>query len=451
LVDAGRSRALDRCASLDRSWIVQETARTGSGVVLNSGRVLPADFWRLWGAATISSIGDGVRFAALPLLAAGLTRDPQSVSLVAAAAGLPWLVFGLPAGALVDRWDRKRVLWGVDFGRTAVVGLLAAAVASDLATVPLLTAAAFLLGSAHTLADSAAQAALPAMVPAAHLERANGRLYAGMLAAGGFAGPPLGGVLFGVAAPLPFGFDAVTFLAAALLALGLRADLAVPAAATTSGTGEPAGRFGIRAQIAEGVRWLWRHRELRAMCLLLTLWNLVENAILAVPVLWALEVLRLPKPAYGVLLTGLAAAGVLGSLLADPLGRTFGAGRGIAASLWATVLAYLGLGLTSHGVVGFALLGLVGAAAMVWNVLTASFRQAVVPGRLQGRVNSVYRGASWGVIPIGAALGGAAADHLGLRTPFLLGAALLAVAGTVGLPRLGTARLAQARAEATQA
>jgi MFS family permease len=411
--------------------------------VRSRGRLLPADFWRLWGAATISGVGDGVRFAALPLLAAGLTRNPQLVSLVAAAAGLPWLLLALPAGALVDRWDRKRVLWGVDLGRAVVAGLLALAVAGGLATVPLLIVAAFLLGSGETLSDSAAQAALPGVVPAAHLERANGRLYAGIVVAGGFAGPPLGSVLFAAAAAVPFGFDSVTFLVAALLALGLRADLTVPAATEPA---MPAGRF--RAQIAEGVRWLWRHRELRAMCLLLTLWNLVENAIFAILVLWALELLRLPGAGYGVLLTGLAAGGVLGSLLADRLGRSFGTGRSVAAALWGTVLAYAGLGLTSHAAVAFVLLAVVGAAAMVWNVLTASFRQAVVPGRLQGRINSVYRGATWGVIPIGAALGGAAADHLGLRAPFLLSAALLAVANGVGLPHLSTARLARARAEA---
>jgi len=187
------------------------------------------------------------------------------------------------------------------------------------------------------------------------------------------------------------------------------------------------------------------------MCLLLTVWNLVENAVFGILVLWALEVLRLPQAAYGVLLAGLAAGGVAGSLLTDRIGRALGVGRAIALSLWASVLAYAGMGLASHGAVGFALLALVGAAAMVGNVLTASFRQAVVPGRLQGRINSVYRGATWGVIPIGAALGGAAADHLGLRTPFLFGAALLAVAGALGLSHLRTARLAQARATATQA
>jgi predicted MFS family arabinose efflux permease len=408
------------------------------------GRRLPADFWRLWAAATVSGVGDGVRAAALPLLAAGLTRDPQLVSLVAAAAGLPWLLFALPAGALVDRWDRKRVLWGVDFGRAAVMGALAVVVVIGHASIPLLLVFAFLLGSAQTLFDSAAQAALPAVVPGPLLERANGRLYAGMMVAGGFAGPPLGGVLFAVAAAVPFGVDAVSFLAAALLALSLRTDLAVPATA-----GAPAQR--LAGQIREGLQWLWRHPQLRAMCLLLTVWNLVENAVFAILVLWALEVLRLPQAAYGVLVAGLAAGGVLGSLLADRLGQALGAGLAIAASLWVSVLAYAGMGLTSHGTVGFALLALVGAAAMVWNVLTASFRQAVVPGRLQGRINSVYRGATWGVIPIGAALGGAAADHLGLRTPFLLGAALLAVAGAIGLPHLRSARLAQARATTTQA
>ena len=405
-------------------------------------RALPADFWRLWTAASICGIGDGVRWAALPLLAAGLTRDPREVSLVAVAAGLPWLLLALPAGALVDRWDRKRTLWAVDFARAAVMGLLAAAVATDHATIPLLLAAAFLLGSAETLFDSAAQAALPAVVPAADLERANGRLYAGLVVGGAFAGPPLGGVLFALAVAAPFGFDGASFLVAALVALGLRADLRVPAG------GQPPAR--LRAQIAEGLRWLWRHRELRAMCVLLTFWNLVENAVFAILVLWALEVLRLPNALYGVLLAGLAVGGVLGSLLADRLGRTLGVGRSIAASLWVSVAAYAGLGVTRNGATAFALLALIGAGAMVWNVLSASFRQAVVPSRLQGRVNSVYRGASWGVIPIGAALGGVAADHLGLRAPFLLAAAVLAVAGAAGLPHLRTARLAGARAGAAE-
>jgi len=176
--------------------------------VPNRGHLLPADFWRLWSAATISSIGNGVRLTALPLLAAGLTRDPQSVSLVAAAGGLPWLLFALPAGALVDRWDRKRVLWGADFARTALVGLLALAVASGLSSVPLLATAAFLLGSAETLFANAAQATVAVVVPRAYLEHANGRLYAGELVAGVFVGPPLGGVLFAMAAAVPFAVDA---------------------------------------------------------------------------------------------------------------------------------------------------------------------------------------------------------------------------------------------------
>jgi MFS family permease len=162
-------------------------------------------------------------------------------------------------------------------------------------------------------------------------------------------------------------------------------------------------------------------------------------------------VLRLPEATYGVLLAGLAVGGVVGSLLADRLGRSLGAGRAIGLSLWGSVLAYAGLGLTTNGIVGFVLLALIGAAAMVWNVLTASFRQAVVPGRLQGRINSVYRGAAWGVIPIGAALGGTVADQLGLRAPFLLAANVLAAAGAVGLPHLRTARLARARIATTEA
>jgi MFS family permease len=214
--------------------------------VPNSRRGLPADFWRLWSAATISGIGNGVRLTALPLLAADLTRDPQSVSLVAAAGGLPWLLLALPAGALVDRWDRKRVLWGADFARAALVALLALVVAGGLASVPLLGAAAFLLGSAETLFANAAQATVAVVVPHSQLEHANGRLYAGELGAGVFVGPPLGGVLFAIAAAVPFAIDATTFLVAALLAVSLRTDLAVP----VTGTQQRARRF--RAQIAEG-------------------------------------------------------------------------------------------------------------------------------------------------------------------------------------------------------
>jgi predicted MFS family arabinose efflux permease len=375
-------------------------------VTVKRRRELSADFWRLWTASSVSSVGDGVR-----------------------------------AAALVDRWDRKRTLWGVDLGRAAVMSSLAAAVATHRAGIPMLLVAAFLLGTGQTLADSAAQAALPAVVPPTGLEAANGRMYAGMVIGGAFAGPPLGSAMFAVAAAVPFGFDAASFLIAALLAVSVRADLAVRDAA--------APVRGMRRQIGEGLRWLWSHRELRAMCILLTVWNLVENAVFAVLVLWALEVLRLPAPLYGVLLAGLASGGVAGSLLAGRLAGVLGAGGAIATSLWVTATAYAGLAFTSNGAVAFALLALIGGAAMVWNVLSASFRQTVVPSRLQGRVNSIYRGASWGVISVGAALGGLLADRLGLRAPFLLAAAVVVVAGALGLPWLRTARLAAARAMAT--
>jgi hypothetical protein len=235
----------------------------------------------------------------------------------------------------------------------------------------------------------------------------------------------LGGLLFVLAAAAPFGFDAATFLVAAVLVASLRADLSVAA-------GEAPARRGLRVEIAEGLGWLWRHPELRAMCVLLTLWNLLENALLAIVVLYALEVLRLPEASYGLLLAGLAV----------------GTGASLAAALWATVAAYTGMGLTSHGVVAFALLALAGAAAFVWNVLTVSFRQAVIPARLLGRVSSAFRFATWGVMAPGAALGGLAARLLGLRAPFLLSAGLLALVGVLTLPRLGNDRLAQARAAA---
>jgi predicted MFS family arabinose efflux permease len=166
----------------------------------------------------------------------------------------------------------------------------------------------------------------------------------------------------------------------------------------------------------------------------------------AILVLWALETLKMPAAGYGLLYAALAVGGVVGSMVAVRVGRLLGTGRAITGCATLTVLAYAGLGLTSRPAVAIGLMALVGLAAFVWNVLTASFRQAVVPIGMQGRVSSVYRFATWGAVAVGAVWGGAVAGSLGPRAPFLLAALGLAAASVVGLPWLTNARLAKARA-----
>jgi MFS family permease len=178
-----------------------------------AGRGLGAGFARLWAAAAISNVGDGIYATALPLLAASLTRDPFAVSLVTFGEWLPWLLFGLVSGALLDRWERRRVMWTVDAARFAVVGALAAAVVLDRASIALLAAAGFLLGTGQTLVDTAQHSIVPALVSRdpARLERANGRLQGTQIVANQFVGPPAGGFLFSLAAWIPLAVDAVSF------------------------------------------------------------------------------------------------------------------------------------------------------------------------------------------------------------------------------------------------
>ncbi|KQS59515.1 hypothetical protein ASG36_00050 [Geodermatophilus sp. Leaf369] len=390
------------------------------------GERLSADFWRLWGAGVVSRLGGGMQSAAGPLLAATLTRDPRLVALVSVSAGLPWLLFALHTGALADRWDRRRTMVVCDLVSATLLAALAVLVLLDGAGLWVLCAVAFAAATVSTLFDSASQAALPSIVPTPLLGAANSRLYTGVVLTGLFAGPPLGSWLFTQAPAVPFAANAVSFVGSALLVAAIRRRFT---AAERSGT-----RIGT--EIAEGVRWLWQHRQLRALVVLLTAWNLTETAYLGILVLYGLEVLGLPASGYGVLLTGVAVGGVLGALAAPRVERRIGTGTTIAGTVGLTVLGTVVLSVTREPVVAVVALGVVGLAAFAFNVVSVSYRQAVVPDRLQGRVSSAYRFATWGVAPVGAGLGGVAAAAFGVPAVFVGAAVVLTAAGAVVLPRL---------------
>lgn len=392
---------------------------------------LGADFWRLWSAAVVSRLGGGVASSGLPLLAATLTRDPRQIALVSVFAGLPWLLLALHTGALADRWDRRRTMWLCDLASAAIWAGLAVGVLGGSASLAALCAAAFAASTVSTLFDSANQAALPSLVDRDRLSTANSRLYVGTVMAGLFLGPPLGSWLFVAQPAVPFAVDAVTFLGSAALVFAIRTRLR---AAAPSGT-------SLSREIDEGVRWLWAHRQLRSLVVLLTVWNLTETATIGVLVLYALERLQLAPSAYGLLITGVAVGGVLGAWLAPRLERWVGTGTLVLATVALTVLADVGLALTRSGPVAGALLGVVGFAAFAFNVVSVSYRQSVVPDELQGRVSSAYRFATWGINPVGAATGGFVAAGAGLPAVFWGAAAVLALAGAATARQLTDAQL----------
>jgi MFS family permease len=292
---------------------------------------LPGDFWRVCVAAVVSHLGSGTSGTASALLAASLTRDPRAVALVAVCSGLPWLLFALHTGALADRWDRKRAMWLCDLASAAQFALLALTVVSGRANLLVLCAVAFGTATVSTLFDSASQAALPSLVPVPSLDRANSRFYSGTVLTGLLLGPPLGSWAFGMAPALPFGLDAISFLGSAALILGVRTRIRA--------TDEDRDTTGITRQIVVGLRWLWQHRQLRALVLLLTLWNLAETATIAVLVLYVLEVLHVPASFFGLLLSGLAVGGLAGSAAAPWLRRLLGLGGVIAGTVLLSVVA----------------------------------------------------------------------------------------------------------------
>ena len=394
----------------------------------------------------MSTLGDGMYLAALPLLAATLTRDPLPVAVVTVAGWLPWLVFALPAGALVDRLDRRRVMWSVDAGRALVVGALTVAVLAGWASIPLLAVAGFLVGAGQTLVENAAQAMVVAVVgrDPGRLERANGRLVASLTVGQQLAGPPLGSTAFAVAAWLPFLADAVSFAAGAGLVASIRGRFAPDGGAAAGAAGR-----SMAAEIAEGLRFLFGHRLLRAAVLLVSASNLAVMAGEAILVLFATDELGLDGRGYGLLLAAVALGGLPGSLLAHRVAERVPPGPLIVGGVLAGAVVMACFGLATDPWLAGAAYAATGAVWGVWNVTLLSLRQAIVPDRLMGRVVGAIRLIGFGSIPIGALLGGLVARQLGLRAPFLLGAAVLALAALAAAPVVTTGAIKAARVGAS--
>jgi MFS family permease len=402
---------------------------------------LGARYWRIWWAASVSTLGDGVRLVALPLLAATLTRDPVLVAMVTLAQGLPWLLFALVSGALVDRLDRRRVMWSVDLVRAAIAITLAITAALGVVTIWLLCVLAFLLGTAQTLFDNAAQAIMPMVVGRDRLEQANSKLFGAQVVTEEFVGPPLGALLFAAAVAAPFVLDASSFLIAALLVFTMPGSFrAAPAG------GAP--RTRLRHEIAEGLRWLWHHRLLRTLALMLSVWMLVETATGSIFVLFALDTVHVSKTGYGVLFSAGALGSAIGSTLAPRIAVRFGEAPSMLAGVVVNALGLIVVAAFPHAVVVGVMGAVGGAAALVWNVITVSLRQTLIPDHLLGRVNSVYRFLGWGSMPIGAALGGVVAGVAGLRAPFFMAGGILLLLALAGSRVVNPATVARARADA---
>jgi MFS family permease len=402
--------------------------------------VFPAPrFRRLWTASAVSNLGDGLRVTALPLLAASLTRDPSAIAAVTAVVWLPWLVFGIVGGTIVDRMPRIGLIVAVQLGRALVIAALGAMVWLDQASMPIIYVVAFAIGIGEVLADTTMQTLIPAVVPDDELETANGQLYAAQAVANDFAGPPVGSVLFAAVAWVPFAVNAVTWGAAAALLTGLR--LGAP-----SRVARPPTTFV--EDVVVGARWLWRHPVLRA----LLVWGAVVNASLvafgSIYVLFALEELGLSEAEYGFLAAAIGLGGIAGTLVAGRLVRGVGRSRVIQlGGIAGGVVAIIG-GFMTSPVAFAALMFVLTASAAAVSIVVSAMRQSIVPNELLGRVHATFRVFSYGAIPLGALAGGWLAESFGLRAPYFVGGAIVLVM-SLGIGRWVTdAAIERARASA---
>jgi MFS family permease len=371
----------------------------------------------MYAATACSDLADGIGRTALPLAAASYTRDPVTVSGLLTFAFLPWLLFALPSGALVDRLDRRYAMAGANTVRALAVAALVAILLAGVGDVALLYAVAFLLGVAETVYDSAVRALLPQVVQRDQLDRANSLITVEESLGQTFVGAPLGSAVFAVAVALPFALNAVGFVIAVLLIVSVRGSYRPARAERTT----------LRADMIEGVRFLRRHHLLRGLTLISAGCAFAGTIGTGVLVLYVLEVLHLPAADFGLVLLVAGLGGVLGSLVTPRLARVLGRRDALTGGAVVTALATGLMSLTSNGYAAAALFGIGSAGIMAWNVLTMSLRQSLIPHALFGRVQGAYRTIVWGVIPLGSLTGGVLADRLGVRWVFAVAGLLLLV------------------------
>ena len=431
---------------------------------------LGSSYWRLWTATAISNLGDGISGVAYPWVASAVTRSPLLIAAAGFASRLPWLIFTLHAGVITDRFDRRKLIIAMDTIRGVLTLIVGAIVLlnkdslpslNDLSSItdletnwPLyitLVITAFLFGLAEVLRDNSAQTLMPSVVEAENLEKANGRMWSAESLTNSFIGPPLGSLLIGIAIYLPFFVDAGTFF------------VAVALIASISGSFKPVEekpreRINFKSEIKEGYRWLWAHDLLRPMAIILGALNLVGTMVAATFILYTQEVLNTSVFVFAVLGTAGAVGGIAGGLIAPKISEKIGSGPSLWLSLAMGPIGAVIIGTSNSWHVVWVVLLFQSFLSVLWNTITVSLRQSIIPTYLLGRVNSVYRFFGWGSIPIGMFLGGAIVSiaqyfvsrEMALRTPYLVGAVLGILIFIFAAPRLTTKAINQARAEAAK-
>ena len=369
--------------------------------------------------------------AAAPLLTLTLTNDERLIAGVSFCAAIPWLVLSLPAGVYIDRFDRRKLMIAANVIRAVLFGLIAFSAATGTLSIWIFMAILIGVGCCEVIFDMSAQAFLPQIVPDHLLEKANGRLSSLELITNTFIGLPLGAWAFVLAIGVPFGVNAASFALAALLVASIR----IPSAKTPKANSEEL-RNSFKADLTEGLQWLWSNKLIRTLAIMLGIANMTAMFGEAIFVKYAAVELGVTGRAYGFLLALTAIGSILGGLLGDKIAKRLGIAQSIVYSYF--VFGFVGIIYFFMPYVWAVAIAasFMGLAGTTWNVVTVSLRQRVIPTELFGRVNSVYRFIGTGSIGIGALFGGQIAYSTNLRMPFLVAAIIGLGALAIGGPTL---------------
>jgi MFS family permease len=374
-------------------------------------------FNRLFSASVISNLSDGLLAVAAPLLAISLTKDPILISMLSAFVMLPWLLFAIPIGLIVDRTDKRLLVTFTNSMRFIAAGLVSLAISTDTITIYWLLLATFFIGTCEVASDTAAQSLIPVILDKKNYEKANSRLNIAETVIQNFIGAPLSGFLYATAIVLPFILNSLGFLIAAIFVLMIPPHLISNGSAEAK---QDVEKKSFLTEIKFGLNYLWNDRPLRRLVATTTSLGFFYSLSTSTLILFITETLGVQAKYFGLLMAGAGSGAVLGGVLTTALSKKFGRGGVLAVAIFVSSITVLFQGLAPnfwvYGVIGF----ISSFTITNWNILLMSCYQVLIPAELYGRIHGARRTFVWGVMPIGAFLGGVIA-HSGLRLPLIIG------------------------------
>lgn len=374
-------------------------------------------FNRMWAASIVSNLADGVLGAAAPLLAIALTDNTVLISSLGAMVMLPWLLFAIPIGALVDRLDRRFILAGSNAIRAAIIGVVALGVATHHVTIYWLIAASFIIGVCEVAADTTSQSLIPQLLQKENFEKGNSRLSISETVVQGFIGSPLSGVLYAIAIYLPFFFNSLGYVVSALLALSIPIKYLQDVRTENA---EKEKKKNFVQDMKFGIHYLYNHKVLRRLVVTTSVIGVCYSMGTSTMVLFLVEELNMPKPLFGVILTIQGLGAIAGSIVAPKASTKFGRSTMMTFGIFFSSLVLLGQGFSPNLFVFVALATFGAFTISQWNILLMATYQTVIPNELYGRIHGTRRTIVWGMMPFGSLIGGVLA-HYSLRLPMYVG------------------------------